>query len=294
MGNMEFDIPTHRAVLDHLEWLSKIGVDGLTLTIPYLIALVKKQFPHFYVRVSVIASVNTVPRAKYFMDLGADSITVDYMKNRDFRFLTALKKHVPCDFSLLLNDQCLFQCPYRNYHYNVCGHASQSFDPQDNYYFDYSLVRCMRDKLKKPERLLMMPCIRPEDIAQYEFLGFENFKVSGRHMETDPLVRAIRAYVARRFDGNLLEILNPFVAPGDTDFPYVDNRALDGFLEQVKKVDCENRCGRCDLCRRVAERAVKVDKNGVEGHLKLLERYIDGLTESRFLPRLAERKDTDS
>ena len=289
MGNMEYDVTTHRAVLDHLSWLGDIGVDIITVTIPYLIELIKKQFPGFYVRASVITGIDTVPRAGYFVDIGADAITVDYMKNRDFAFLAALRAQIPCDFSLLVNDQCLYQCPYRGYHYNACGHASQSWDPQQNYFFDYSMVRCMVDKLRRPERLVMMPFIRPEDMAEYEAMGFDTFKISGRHMETDAIVRAVTAYASRRFDGNLMEILNPFAAPGDTRIPALHNRALDGFLEPIKAIDCENQCGQCDHCRGVAKRAVTVDADAVDAHLKTLVRHIDGLASSGFLPKKAGR-----
>ncbi|MBN2714288.1 MAG: U32 family peptidase, partial [Deltaproteobacteria bacterium] len=187
MGNMEYDVTVHGDLLRHLDWLAETGVDTIAVSIPYLIELIKTRHPAIKVRVSLIAHVNTVSTARYFQGLGADSITVDYMKNRDEPFLRALKKNAPGDYALLVNDQCLLHCPYRSYHYNACGHGSQSFDPQSNYYLDYSMVRCSIDKLTRPERLVMMPWIRPEDLSVYEAIGFSTFKLSGRHMATDAI-----------------------------------------------------------------------------------------------------------
>lgn len=285
MGNMEFDVKIHKEVRKHLDWISDIGVDTVTVTIPYLVELIKSQYPWLKVRISLIAGVNSIPKARYFRELGADSMTVDYMKNRDVAFLRALVQRVPGSYTLLVNDQCLFQCPYRSYHYNACGHGSQSWDRQSNFYLDYSMVRCTVDKLKRPERLIMMPWIRPEDLAFYEELGFDTFKISGRHMPTDGIVRAVNAYVERRFDGNLLTILNPFVNADDSRYPHVDNRALDGFLSEMGFRDCENECDACDYCASVARRAVRmVDPDAAAKYLESLERHIDGLAKSRFMP----------
>ena len=291
MGNMEFDVKAHGELCDHLDWLVEIGVDTVAVTIPWLVEFIKTRYPMFKVRISLIANVNTVPRARYFKALGAESITVDYMKNRDFGFLKSLQQRVPVDYALLVNDQCLYQCPYRSYHYNACGHASQSFDPQSRYFLEYSMVRCTIDKLKRPERLIMMPWIRPEDLAVYESLGFTTFKISGRHMPTEDIVRAVKAYASRKYDGNLMEILNPFVAPGDKRYPELDNRALDGFLDGVMSHDCENECDDCSYCKCVAEDALRIaDNSHLQKFLVSQEKYIDGLIHGRFMPRNRQRK----
>jgi len=77
MSNMEWDEKTHGELLEHLEWINSIEADSVTVTIPYLIELIKRQFPHLKTRVSTIAHVDSVARAKSFESLGADSITLD-------------------------------------------------------------------------------------------------------------------------------------------------------------------------------------------------------------------------
>ena len=284
MGNMEFDVRTHRALLEHLDWLATIGVDSVTLSIPYLIELVKTQYPMFRVKVSVIAGIDSLPKVRYLRELGADSITLDYMKNRDLAFLSTVVEEAPGDYWLLANEQCLFQCPFRRHHYAASGHSSQSWDPQSNYFEEYNLAKCLIYKLREPERLLMMPWIRPEDLSLYEAIGLDAFKLSGRHMATDAIVRAVEAYASRRYDGNLMEILNPFVGPEDARFPKIDNRCLDGFLSGMATIDCDTACGRCRYCSLFAKKAIRMDDGAVSKHLSEMTRYVEGLKESGFLP----------
>jgi collagenase-like PrtC family protease len=96
MSNMEWDENTHRDLLEHLEWISSTGADSVTVTIPYLLELIKRQFPHLKVRLSTIAHVDSVARAKSFELLGADSITLDFNANRDFKVLEAIRSAVSC------------------------------------------------------------------------------------------------------------------------------------------------------------------------------------------------------
>ena len=77
--------------------------------------------------------------------------------------------------------------------------------------------------------------------------------------------------------GDLLEIVNfPhfFLSmlykqagmEGDPVFPRVDNRALDGFLERMREVDCTtDGCTQCHLCDEYAKRAVETPE-GVTLH----------------------------
>lgn len=312
MGNMEYERETHHRLLEHLEWMCGIGVDAVTVSIPYLLEIVKRQFPQLRAKVSVIAHVNTVARARHFEALGADELMLDYMSNRDFRFLREVRRAVGCDLSLLANDMCLYQCPYRTYHYNLCGHASQQDHPLDGFYVDYCLLSCVVDKLRSPTELIKARWIRPEDLARYEELGYRTFKLSGRRMSTAWLVRSVRAYAERRYDGNLMEIvdgvtpgvdpdvhspqyekmLNPRHAPQSERLnalgalfpvkPVVENRLLDGFLPFFEAQDCATACGTCTYCDEVAAKAVHSDERELARYVGALEDLRDDLVTSRL------------
>src|SRR4030042_3110683 len=107
MSNMEWDENTHRELLIHLDWITSIGADSVTVTIPYLVELIKRQFPQLQERVSTIAHVNSVARAKLFESLGADSITLDINVNRSFGALKAIRNTVSCELTVLLHNLCL-------------------------------------------------------------------------------------------------------------------------------------------------------------------------------------------
>ena len=298
MSNMEWDENTHRELLEHLEWISKLRVESVTITIPYLLELVKRQFPHLKVRVSTIAHVDSVARAKSFESLGADSITLDISINRDFQLLKAIKNAVNCELNILANNLCLYQCPYEYYHHDSLGHASQSYNPLNGCYVDYCVVRCTLDRLCDISQNIKCRWVRPEDIHAYEEIGIDVFKISGRSMSTERILNAATAYSLRHHQGNLYDILNvltpktgflnsalPSAQNNATKPPpklYIDNQALEGFIDFFKKQDCLSRCNHCDYCQKIANRVVQVDQDEVDEYIVMLNASLDNLSSSRM------------
>ncbi len=205
--NRELDAAYRRQLLDWVAWMRDAGATGVTVAIPLLAEAIKGRFPDLWVKVSVIAHVGSVPRALGWEALGVDEIAVDFNVNRDLRRLEALRQAVGCELSLLVNDLCLLDCPFRHYHYNMVGHASQAEHDSDGFVIDYCFLRCHRRKVAQPVSLLQSPWIRPEDLEAYEGLGYTRFKLAGRTKGTPAILRMARAYAQRRYRGNLLDIL---------------------------------------------------------------------------------------
>jgi collagenase-like PrtC family protease len=298
MGNMEWDENTHQELLMHLNWISSIGADSVTVTIPYLIELIKRQFPQLKIRVSTIAHVNSVARAKLFESLGADSITLDINVNRDFMLLKAIRNAVSCELTILLNNLCLYQCPYEYYHHDGLGHASQRYNPLSGYYVDYCVLRCTLDRLCDISQIIKCRWARPEDIHMYEEVGIDVFKISGRSMPTGRILRAATAYSSRHYQGNLYDILNVitpkigFVSPALPGIQnnviepppkfYIDNQALEGFMDFFKKQNCLAGCSHCDYCQRIANKVVQFDRDEVDEYIAMLNASLDKLSSSRM------------
>ena len=298
MGNMEWDENTHQELLMHLNWISSIGADSVTVTIPYLIELIKRQFPQLKIRVSTIAHVNSVARAKLFESLGADSITLDINVNRDFTVLKAIRKAVNCELTVLLNNLCLYQCPYEYYHHDTLGHASQSYNPLNGYYEDYCVLHCTLDRLCDISQTIKCRWVRPEDIHVYEEIGIDMFKTSGRSMPTERILNTATAYSSRHYQGNLYDILNvitPKIGFGNSDLPgvqdnvigppprlYIDNQALEGFIDFFKKQDCLSGCSHCDYCQRIANKVIQFDREEVDEYIAMLNASLDKLSSSRM------------
>jgi collagenase-like PrtC family protease len=297
MGNMEWDEKTHRELLIHLNWIASIGADSVTVTIPYLVELIKRQFPQLQVRVSTIAHVNSVARAKLFESLGADSITLDININRSFGALKAIRNTVGCELTVLMNNLCLYQCPYEYYHHDGLGHASQNYNPLRGSYVDYCVLRCTLDRLRDVSQVIKCRWVRPEDIHIYEDIGIDMFKISSRAMPTEKILRAAKAYSSRHYQGNLYDILN-VVAPkagfassalpgeqgngiGSPPRYYIDNQALEGFMDFFRKQDCSSGCDHCGYCQRIADKAIQFDSDEVDGYVAALNETLDNLSSSR-------------
>jgi collagenase-like PrtC family protease len=297
MGNMEWDEKTHRQLLIHLNWIASIGADSVTVTIPYLVELIKRQFPQLQVRVSTIAHVNSVARAKLFESLGADSITLDININRSFGALKAIRNTVGCELTVLMNNLCLYQCPYEYYHHDGLGHASQNYNPLRGSYVDYCVLRCTLDRLRDVSQVVKCRWVRPEDIHIYEDIGIDMFKISSRAMPTEKILRAAKAYSSRHYQGNLYDILN-VVAPkagfassalpgeqgngiGSPPRYYIDNQALEGFMDFFRKQDCSSGCDHCGYCQRIADKAIQFDSDEVDGYVAALNETLDNLSSSR-------------
>jgi collagenase-like PrtC family protease len=298
MGNMEWDENTHQELLMHLDWISSIGADSVTVTIPYLVELIKRQFPHLKIRVSTIAHVNSVARAKSVESLGADSITLDININRDFTLLKAIRNAVSCELTILMNNLCLYQCPYEYYHHDGLGHASQSYNSLSGYYVDYCVIRCSLDRLCDISQVIKCRWVRPEDIHVYEEIGMDMFKISGRSMSAERILQAATAYSSRHYQGNLYDILNiitpkigfinsalPGVQNNVIEPPpkfYIDNQALEGFMDFFGKQNCLSGCSQCNYCQRIANKVIQFDRNEVDEYIAMLNASLDKLSSSRM------------
>ena len=285
----EFTDLWRKRFLKHLDWAVDVGVEMVTVAVPYLIEVIKKHNSKLKISVSSYARVNSLRRAVYFQDLGVDDITLDPISmNRNFRCLEAMTNKLGCTVTLIANGICLYQCPFAEYHGVLMGHSSQENHPSGGRYEEYPFYNCTLRKLSNPSEIIRAGFIRPDDLKIYEEIGITNFKLVDRTRPTAWLSNTLKAYIEGKYDGDLLQILNfPhfFLSllykqsgmEGAPVFPQVANRELDGFIEHLRKVDCPTQdCDSCNICREYAERAVKMPK-GVEKLVQILNGTLDRL-----------------
>ena len=204
-GNHEWTRPWQKRVTALLAKLGEMGVRRVTVSTPFLLELVKRRFPEFKVRVGIYAQVDTPRRARFWEELGADAIVLEsFSINRNFRRLAAIRQAVRCDLELIANHVCLMNCPMQSYHQNGFAHAS---DDTSTLFIDYCFLRCSRTRLNDPSQFIKSAWIRPEDLAVYEEMGYTTFKLLERGIPSAELLRRVKAYSERRFDGNLAELL---------------------------------------------------------------------------------------
>lgn len=306
LGNREFTLGGQRKIRKLLDWLEEMKVDSVTVTLPYLLELIKKEYARFKVHISTYAGINNLGKAKYWEDLGADRLTLDSQSlNRDFEMLRKIRQYIKCGLQLIANNSCLCFCPFTAYHKIMNAHASQSCDKSGGYNIDYCYLSCKYLKLKDPVNFIRSDWIRPEDIRYYEEVGIDSLKIVDRGRFTDTIALVVDAYTKRSYNGNLADLIPSYQAqtflkgrrkfllgikyltmPFTINFlllikllkipvglnVYIDNRALDGFLEFFVQGKCiqQGACGVCGYCYRVAEQIVRIDE---EYRRQMLKKY---------------------
>jgi collagenase-like PrtC family protease len=295
LGNLQYSKKGYGQLIELLEWIDQSGADSVTVGMPYLIDLVRERFTRLNIKVSTTARVNTVRKALQYEAMGVEEIIIDENINREFKTLEAIRKTVGCNLELILNNICLWQCPYNYEHVNHDGHSSREGEQDDYCYLQYPGYLCLYRKLTEPVELLKSPWIRPEDVSAYEELGYDSFKITERFKRTPLLLEHVRAYENRRYDGNLLDLftlprkgaftpvhLEYFIKPqhvnimkiaelGDVfdlevrELIQIDNTKLNGFLEHFKQKDCnQTTCAQCRYCDGVLKKVAVMN----EGELK--------------------------
>lgn len=305
LGNLEQTEEGQKQILSLIGQLVDMGVDSVSIANLAVVALVRRNFPNLAIRGSVLSWPTNLSRLKYQKSLGVDPLIIPYSEfNRDFNMLPKIRSGLSCDMQLFVNVSCIYNCSYLGEHANSVGHASQlSLNNQrPNAFLDFYLWQCTRRRLLHPELLLMSRWIRPEDLQQYEAMGFDEFKIIDRSRSTAWLLRATRAYADRNYDGNLLDILSlemlgdpaGFHSDIEDQIPermrhyktkerylmsrmlklrrrllaldiYIDNAELSDFLDGFRKINCaETYCENCRYCHKYAERAVRFDRGEAE------------------------------
>ena len=318
LGNLQYSKKGYGQLIELLEWIDQSGADAVTVGIPYLIDLVRKRFPRLEIKVSTTARVNTVRKALQYEDMGVEEIIIDEHINREFKTLEAIRKAVKCHLELIVNNICLWQCPYNYEHVNHDGHASREGEEEQYCYLQYPGYLCLYRKLTDPVELLKSPWIRPEDLRHYEAIGYERFKITERFKRTPLLLENVRVYENRRYDGNLLDLftlprkgaftpihLEYFIQPEHVNIMKVselekvfdlevrelvqlDNQKLDGFIEHFKNGDCNQAsCSQCNYCETVFERAAVVKKKELEQAAKKVRDFSEKLVSGEIfeIPR---------
>ncbi len=211
MDNREFTRRGQKEIEALLAYIEGAGVSAVTISLPFLLPLIKKRHPRLKVRVGVYARVDNIPKARFWEDHGADCITLESLSvNRDFGLLAALRKAMKIELQLIVNANCQLFCPLSGQHMVNLSHASQKGHPTRGFMIDWCVMKCSYEKLKDPAQYLRSEFIRPEDLSLYRELGYDSFKVLERGAPTAVLARRVKAYSEGRYDGNLLDLIQPF------------------------------------------------------------------------------------
>ena len=260
---------SRNTVASTLEYLKLMcvdhGVEAITLANPLYIRVVRETLPHVEICASVLANIDCVQRAVIYRKAGADTITPDVNINRDLELLEEIKKATNAKLKILVNEGCLFKCPFRQFHFNAQSHVSKQVNQAglDVSFADF-FGAGMQVIRENPSQLLKSCWVRPEDVRRYAAIS-TNFKLTCRSQLKSFVIRVARAYLAESWDGDLLDLVSGCSKRFSmSQGAYLNNKALDQwkFFETVTA--CGNRCGQCSYCEELVQRLLKLGAHTAE------------------------------
>lgn len=242
-------------VLGLLEYL---GLNGcfpqiVTTASPFIAHVIRTEYPSIELRASVNMRVGTLQAMEYLADT-FDSFYLqrDYQRNLDYvRTVRAWCDRNGKKLCLLANSGCLRFCPAQTFHDNLIAHSAGA-EARRNPDWNPHLCRSVTQKPSGAVSILKSTWIRPEDLSHYEGL-IDIVKLATRQHSHPRMV--LGAYTSGRFDGNLLELLEPGFA--SQFFPqYIDNTAFpaDWFEKSGR---CLMGCTGCGYCEAVLSQVLR-------------------------------------
>lgn len=287
LGNIEYSFSGRKKIIELLNLLVEVGVNMVTVTVPFLAEFIKERYPQLKINTSVYSNIDTLDKTLFWENLGADRITLDPNINRNFSLLKKIRDKVKVDLQLLVNTSCLFSCPARHYHANVTGHFSQEASLDFFPAFSFN-ERCMLSRLQNPVEFIKTPWIRPEDLSLYADIGINYFKIAGREYPSKKILPQISAYLSGNYNGNLYDLLMGFFDSYKFKKPlevYIDNNKLLDFIDffiKTQSFPCADGCESCSYCYDYANKSVKIDKEGRNEYIKL---FSEKLKERLYIER---------
>jgi collagenase-like PrtC family protease len=249
-----------KSTMDYLSRAhEECGVESVTMANPMYIREVRRRFPNLEICASVLSDIDCVQKAVIFRKAGASVITPDVNINRDLSLLKRIKEKAQVEIKLMVNEGCLFRCPFRKFHFNYISHKSRQpgkgkeVKAEDNVFS----LNCLQLSKTDPSLLFQSGWIRPEDLRKYSEIT-RYFKLVGRTSSKSMVVRCMDAYLNESWNGDLLELMaGNLYSVGMSHLMHLDNKILDeiGFFDKV--ASCDKECDECEYCRTLATKLIQ-------------------------------------
>ncbi len=255
---------SQEVVASTMKYLGKMheehGVEVVTIANPIFIREVRKRFPKIEICASVLGDIDCVQRAVLYKEAGADIITPDVNINRDLQLLGEIKEATNTELKLMVNEGCLYKCPYRKFHFNITSHAAREvsrvgIDYSSADFFDI----CNRVVSEDHSQILKSGWIRPEDTREYNGIT-SFFKIVGRTQRGSRVIRATKAYLDENYRGDLLDLMCANLGSFSVNHgAYLDNEKLGECKFFEKITTCNKKCQQCNYCKEVVDDLLALD-----------------------------------
>lgn len=249
---------------DSILRLQSLGIREWTVTSPLVCQLLRELFPEDFIEVSTIVELDTPGKAACWKEFGASGANLSTNINRDLSMVDRIAGIPFFTVSLLANEACLYNCPYRRDCYNLSSHDSFR---GEQFFNNYPFRWCNMARLQDASEWLKARMILPQWMDLYqEKTGVSWFKVAYRTHPYEVAIPILEMYMNKYYGGNYLDLWPSIRHLGDTiepkDIQYLSCVKLDEmeflenkFLEDGYQCAFEE-CGTtCHYCESAAKKA---------------------------------------
>jgi collagenase-like PrtC family protease len=229
-------------------------VEAVTIANPLYMKEVRRCFPNLEICASVLGDIDCVQRAVIFVRAGADVITPDVNINRNLSLLKQIREATNTRLKLMVNEGCLYKCPFRKFHFNYMSHKSKELGEVEG---DAFFANCLEVSRSDYAQILKSGWIRPEDTNKYRELS-NFFKIVGRARPMSMVIRTIQAYLRESWEGDLLDIVSSSLNRFGLEYgAHLNNKSLDRFDFFETVTSCGYDCNNCSYCDDLAKKLIR-------------------------------------
>ena len=251
-NNFEFSKIWKSEIIKFVQFLYDIWIRHITIANPKVMYIISSKFKNIHITISIVNNISSLFWIKSFMTFCKWNISKVYLwedMNRDIVWLKDVISKSDIPVALILNNNCVLNCPNRTHHYNFLWNPSENIENDRYYYSNYSNSTKIHDLAE----VVRTPFIRPKDIYRFLDLWVKYFKIAWREtiQYWANLVKVAEIYMKWEYDDDLFDLFMNFSSIDTGNLFAIKSSNLDSFMNFIfsKKYPCSrNNCIWCNMC----------------------------------------------
>lgn len=182
------------------------GFNEIICNSPVLEEYIRKTYPNYPLISTTCKEIRDLDRLIQELDSGYKLVVLDYNWNNDFERLAEIPEEYRGRCEILINPYCIPNCPNRGEHYKFLGDlqrkssrsplaASQSVIATEEHKF--AMSHCANTCYNFYQIHKYSTFVTRENLDRYIELGFNNFKIEGRVLNTANVTESYVYYMVK-------------------------------------------------------------------------------------------------